>query len=319
MAFLRTVADPDSSVDLYALAASDVYGIAGEDLTAIVNTARRRNRSVREVIEELERQPGILRVAPATRDGGPSARRRPGAVRRPWPTSDRPARCCTRSCATAGCSPGSPATTATGADEGLGNVARFFDIVRAQSGLLADDRAVFVARHLQTLIDAGDDPATADLDPDADAVAVLTVHKAKGLEFPVVYLPGLVAGRFPGIGRGDPLALPAGLGRGEPPDAERSLAEERRLFYVAMTRARDELILSHAADYGGARARRISPFVLEALDLPPATADPGDGRQRASAVERLAAFAAVDLPGARRPRAPSRSRSRSASTRWTTT
>ena len=54
-----------------------------------------------------------------------------------------------------------------------------------------------MARHLQTLIDAGDDPPSAELDPDADAVAVLTVHKAKGLEFPVVFMPGLVAGRFP--------------------------------------------------------------------------------------------------------------------------
>ena len=49
----------------------------------------------------------------------------------------------------------------------------------------------------QTLIEAGDDPPSAELDPDADAVAVLTVHKAKGLEFPVVYMTGLVAGQFP--------------------------------------------------------------------------------------------------------------------------
>ena len=69
----------------------------------------------------------------------------------------------------------------------------------------------FVARHLQTLIEAGDDPPSAELDPDADAVAVLTVHKAKGLEFPVVFLSGLVAGRFPAAGRRDPLAIPAAL------------------------------------------------------------------------------------------------------------
>ena len=57
-----------------------------------------------------------------------------------------------------------------------------------------------------------------------------------------------------------------------------------------MTRARDELILSHAADYGGARARRVSPFVLEALDLPVAAGVPGAGRRTTTPAERLATF-----------------------------
>src|ERR1019366_6029097 len=45
-------------------------------------------------------------------------------------------------------------------EESLQNIARFFEIVRGQSALLPDDRTVFFARHLQTLIEAGDDPPT---------------------------------------------------------------------------------------------------------------------------------------------------------------
>ncbi len=295
LAFLRVIADLDSSVDLYALAASEAYRLGGEDLTAIVNMARRRNRSVWAILEELDRQPGILRVGLETRA---TVHRLVTEVRdHAAMAHERPAgELLYRFLRNSGLLGRLVATDTPAAQEALQNVARFFEIVRAQSALLADDRAIFVARHLATLIEAGDDPATAELDPDANAVAVLTVHKAKGLEFPVVFMPGLVAGRFPLTGRGETLPIPAGVGRGVPATPETALAEERRLCYVAMTRARDELVLSHAADYGGARARRVSPFVLEALDLPLASGVPGAGARMTTPAERLATFEAIAVP-----------------------
>jgi DNA helicase-2/ATP-dependent DNA helicase PcrA len=289
LAFLRAIADLASSVDVYALAASDLYALGGEDLVALVNMARRRNRSVWDILEEVGRQPGILRLSPDTRQAAATLvedLRAFVALGHERPAGEVMYAFLRRT----GWLKRLAAGESVASEEALSNIARFFDIIRAQSALLADDRAVFVARHLQTLIQAGDDPPTADIDPDADAVAVMTVHKAKGLEFPVVYLPGLVSGRFPATGRREPLALPLELVNETLPEGDYQLQEERRLFYVGMTRARDELVLTHAADYGGQRARRVSPFVLEALDLPVASGVAGAGARATSPLERLGAF-----------------------------
>jgi ATP-dependent DNA helicase UvrD/PcrA len=294
LAFLRAVADLSSSTDVYALAASEVFGLGGEDLTAIVTSARRRNRSLWEVVEELDRQPGLLRLAPTTRD---SLRRLVADLRR-WVAlaHDRPAgEVLYTFLRESGLLARWAARDSAAAEESLQNVARFFEVVRSRSALIRDPRVAFVVPHLTTLVEAGDDPPTAEIDPDADAVAVLTVHKAKGLEFSTVFLVGLVAGRFPASTRRDPLPLPVELVDETLPSGDFVLQEERRLFYVAMTRARDSLILSHAADYGGTRARRISPFVLEALDLPVGEAGPG-GAAVQSPIERLAAFQGVEPP-----------------------
>ena len=99
---------------------------------------------------------------------------------------------------------------------------------------------------------------------------ILTVHKAKGLEFPVVFMVSLVSEKFPIRNRRDPIELPDDLIKEDVPSKEFNLQEERRLFYVGMTRAKDELYLTSSVDYGGKRDRKISQFVLEALDLPKA-------------------------------------------------
>jgi DNA helicase-2/ATP-dependent DNA helicase PcrA len=86
-------------------------------------------------------------------------------------------------------------------------------------------------------------------DPDADTVTLMTLHNAKGLEFPVVFIAGLEDGLFP-------------LSRTYDDPAE--MEEERRLFYVGITRAEHKLYLTHARQRrraGDFTYGRLSHFV----------------------------------------------------------
>ena len=90
--------------------------------------------------------------------------------------------------------------------------------------------------------------------PQAEKVALMTMHAAKGLEFPVVFVAGCEDGFLPYKRSGG---------------TEADLAEERRLFYVAMTRAQQRLYLSCARRrrvYGRVEQRALSPFVREIED-----------------------------------------------------
>jgi DNA helicase-2/ATP-dependent DNA helicase PcrA len=90
-----------------------------------------------------------------------------------------------------------------------------------------------------------------ELPNESGAVTLLTVHLAKGLEYPIVFIVGLVNGLFPHA-------------RSE---SEREREEERRLFYVALTRAQERLFLSFPARRrfpdGGFAETELSPFLLE--------------------------------------------------------
>jgi DNA helicase-2/ATP-dependent DNA helicase PcrA len=99
----------------------------------------------------------------------------------------------------------------------------------------------------------------------------------------VVFLVGLVQGRFPTPQRRDPIELPEPLIQDILPAGDYHLQEERRLFYVGMTRAKEQLYLTCAYDYGGKTVRKVSQFVLEALNL----TTPSPPAARASARELI--------------------------------
>lgn len=111
-------------------------------------------------------------------------------------------------------------------------------------------------------------------DARADRVSLLTMHAAKGLEFPVVFVVGMEAG-----------LVPFSWGTSTVED-EAAQGEERRLFYVAMTRARDRLFLTRARERfwrGAVRASPASPFLAEIAAELTAASDVAGGRRRREA------------------------------------
>ncbi|MDO8425780.1 MAG: UvrD-helicase domain-containing protein [bacterium] len=113
--------------------------------------------------------------------------------------------------------------------------------------------------------EAGEEGAI-PMDPAAgpDAVRVLTIHASKGLEFRFVFVVNMVQQRFPAMSRAEPIPLSDALTRVIMPEGDTHLQEERRLCYVAATRAKEGLWLTYADEYGGTRTRKPSRFLEEA-------------------------------------------------------
>jgi DNA helicase-2/ATP-dependent DNA helicase PcrA len=95
---------------------------------------------------------------------------------------------------------------------------------------------------------------------------VMSVHKSKGLEWQVVYIIDCVEGSFPLKKSSRSLTVPEELVQASAADDHYS--EERRLMYVATTRARDELIMTHCESYNGKTKRKPSRFIAEMFGQP---------------------------------------------------
>ncbi len=124
------------------------------------------------------------------------------------------------------------------------NAVKEYDDREKQQGRTTDLAKYLEEIALQTGLD--------DYDADAPAVTLMTIHLAKGLEYPVVFLTGLEEGLFP-----------IGGGNATPEDLE----EERRLCYVGITRAEERLYMTYAATrrlFGQVQASLPSRFIIEA-------------------------------------------------------
>jgi len=171
--------------------------------------------------------------------------------------------------------------------EARGRIENLDEMARAASEFEAGRRDATLADFLEGVALQAD----ADLvDTTTGTVTLMTIHNAKGLEFETVVITGLEAGLFP-------------HSRSDSPEA---LEEERRLFYVGLTRAKRTLVLTHSesrAIHGGRDYRLPSPFLgeipMDALAVPAA----GGRRSMPPRAQRLGR--PIERPGAggRRARA----------------
>ena len=274
VSFLRLLADPQDSLSLFHLAGSEIYEMPGVDLTLCNAYAGRKHRSLYEVLLDVTKRPGsvpeLSAVSPEAIAAAatlladldrylkkaslePTGRvlyeflmERPGYGKRLIRSN-------------------SPRD-----HQRVGNLAAFFGLVQRFGEVAPQDRVAGFVPYLTMLIEAGGDPPIAEGEEAGDAIQVLTLHKAKGLEFEAVFLAGLVEKRFPSVDRREPIPLPDELIKDHLPSGDFHLQEERRLFYVGVTRARRHLFLTRARDYGTKREWKRSRFLAEALGLPKA-------------------------------------------------
>jgi DNA helicase-2/ATP-dependent DNA helicase PcrA len=122
--------------------------------------------------------------------------------------------------------------------------------------------------YFQYFLEAGGSIGAPEPVDAADAVQMMTVHAAKGLEFPVVFVLSIAPRRFPHSEQKPVIEFPDALRKGPQPPADIHEQEERRLFYVALTRAKERLYVSSVTKPG----KKTSLFIDDLLSNPGVTA-----------------------------------------------
>jgi DNA helicase-2/ATP-dependent DNA helicase PcrA len=142
---------------------------------------------------------------------------------------------------------------------------QFYTLAKDYEALTRDARVDDFLEYLDLLFDADVEIAETEA---VDAVQILTLHKSKGKEFPVVFLADLSDRKFPLRYQEKPFYVPKDLARGlkqEEDEKALYLQEERRLCYVGMTRAEGRLYLTRAKRYGENKRESKPSLFLEEL------------------------------------------------------
>ncbi|MDZ4248040.1 MAG: ATP-dependent DNA helicase [Patescibacteria group bacterium] len=274
VSFLLTVADPHDSPSLKHLAASEHYAVPMDSLFDAASKMKRYHKPLWEVLswsksDPSKELPGITKRADSDerikrlqddiREYAKRARQKPvDELLYEW-------------LAEAGYA---DRLRQSGEEQPVENLGRLFARLRQYAATAEDPSVSGWAKHYRDIVALSDEPVAAEFDTEHDAVRILTAHGAKGLEFDVVAVAGLVQNKFPQSRRGNQLSIDPVVGN--PADTAAHLREERRLCYVALTRAKRFCYLSASSDYQSKKIWRPSQFVAEALGPDVATTLPVD-------------------------------------------
>ncbi len=264
IAYLEVLYNFEDSVALYRILAMDFFALSGRDLAAINNFARKNNLSLFEACEKIVNNNSVI-----SEESIEIVRKLVEMIHRHLDLvkKETAGQIIYNFLEESGLLKGLTEYKSVGDERKANNIAKFFDKLRSYEVDHEDASVAAVVDWINLSMELGESPRAADIDwTENDAVNILTVHSAKGLEFPVVFLVNLVGQRFPTTERKEQIPLPEELIKEILPEGDYHLQEERRLFYVGMTRAKDRLYLTAADYYGeGKREKKISPFVYEVL------------------------------------------------------
>ncbi len=265
ISYLRALANFEDTSALYRVITLPVFDIAARDVAAILNFSKRNNYSLFEAMENVSE-------SSLTQGGKEKITRIVEMMKRhlsriPKETAGQILYYFFEDSGLLGyyLDPKSQRT-----EKEAQNIARFFEKLQNFAAHREDASVFAVVDWIDLSMELGESPLAADVDwTQNNAVNILTIHSSKGLEFPVVFVVNLVTQRFPSRDRKEQIPVPEDLIKEVLPTGNESLQEERRLFYVAMTRAKDKLFLTASRFYGEAkRERKLSPFLTEALGAP---------------------------------------------------
>lgn len=262
ISYLKVLYNFEDSVSLYRILSMEYFEITGRDLAAIGNFSKKYNLSLFETIEKIDKVYVTTKTKETVRKIVDLIKKHLGLIRK-----ETGGQLLYYFLAECGLLVKMLSPESVEAERKAKNISKFFDKLKSYEADHEDATVPALVDWLELSMELGESPLAADTDwSDINAVNILTVHSAKGLEFPVVFLANLVSQRFPTTERREQIPIPEKLIKEVLPKGDYHEEEERRLFYVGMTRAKEKLYLTAADYYGeGKRGKKLSPFIFEAL------------------------------------------------------